>query len=65
MDNVPLFYKPDHLTHKKPELVDNWEKLEEDVYHLVTKGYLDSPDENVNNIILRAKALARVKKETW
>lgn len=52
---------PENLTH---ESIDSWEKLEEDVYHLVTKGYLDRPDEDVKSIMRRAKTLAKVKKET-
>ncbi|MBD9054332.1 MAG: hypothetical protein EGR23_12255 [Holdemanella biformis] len=47
---------PAELTHKRP---DNWEILEEDVYHLVTRGYLDRPDEDVKSIMRRAKALAK------
>lgn len=58
MDNVPFLYEPNSLTHKKPKPVDSWEKLEEDVYHLVTRGYLDRPDEDVKSIMQRAKILA-------
>lgn len=31
MNDVPFLWKPDDLTHKKPEPPDSWEKLEEDV----------------------------------
>lgn len=55
-----LYYvSPENLTH---ECFDSWEQFEEDVYHLITKGYLDRPDEDVKSIIRRAKALAKVKK---
>ena len=47
---------PENLTHER---FDSWEKLEEDVYHLVTKGYLDRPDEDVKSIMRRAKTLAK------
>lgn len=60
MNNASFLYEPDCLTHKKLELIDSWKKLEEDVYHLVTKGYLDRPGEDVSSIIRRAKALAKV-----
>ena len=46
---------PENLTHERP---DSWEKLEEDIYHLVTKGYLDRPDEDVKSIMRRAQKLA-------
>lgn len=52
---------PVELTHKQP---DSWEKLEEDVYHLVTRGYLDRPDDDTKSIICRAKKLAGIEKET-
>lgn len=48
------------VTHKRP---DSWEKLEEDIYHLVTKGYLDRPDEDVKSIMRRAKALVKVDEK--
>lgn len=52
-----LYYvSPKNLTHER---FDSWEKLEEDVYHLVTKGYLDRPDEDVKSIMRRAKTLAK------
>lgn len=57
---TPLLFEPDDLTHKKPEPPDSWKRLEEDVYHLVTRGYLDRPDEDVKSIMRRAKALAKV-----
>ena len=44
------------VTHKRP---DSWEKLEEDIYHLVTKGYLDRPDEDVKSIMRRIKTLTK------
>lgn len=52
---------PENLTHERP---DSWEQFEEDVYHLITKGYLDTPDRDIKNIVRRAKALAKAKKET-
>ena len=47
---------PENLTH---EHFDSWEQFEEDVYHLITKGYLDTPDRDVKDIVRRAKALAK------
>lgn len=47
---------PENLTHER---FDSWERLEEDVYHLITKGYLDTPDRDVKDIMRRAKALAK------
>lgn len=60
MDNVPFLYEPDSLTHKKPEPPDSWERLEDDVFRLVTRGYLDRPEEDAKSIIRRAKVLAKV-----
>lgn len=45
------------LTHERP---DSWERLEKDAYHLVMSEYLDTPEEDVRNIVRRAKALAKV-----
>lgn len=47
---------PENLTH---EHFDSWEQFEEDVYHLITKGYLDTPDKDVKDIVRRAKTLAK------
>lgn len=47
---------PENLTHER---FDSWEQFEEDVYHLITKGYLDTPDRDVKDIVRRAKALAK------
>ena len=44
------------LSHKRP---DSWERLEEDVYHLVMSEYLETPEEDVKGILRRAKALAK------
>lgn len=48
------------LTHKRP---DSWEQLEKDAYHLVMSEYLDTPDEDVRDIVRRAKALAKAGEE--
>lgn len=44
------------VTHERP---DSWERLEEDAYHLVMSEYLDTPEEDVRDIVRRAKALAK------
>lgn len=41
---------------------DSWEKLEKDVYSLVMSEYLDAPEEDVKDIMSRAKALAEREK---
>lgn len=48
------------LTHERP---DSWEQLEKDAYHLVMSEYLDTPDEDVRDIVRRAKALAKAVDE--
>lgn len=56
-DRWPVYsVSPENLTH---EHFDSWEQFEEDVYHLITKGYLDTPDRDVKDIVRRAKALAK------
>ena len=56
-DRWPMYSViPENLTH---ECFDSWEKLEEDIYHLVTKGYLDRPDEDVKSIMSRIKKLTK------
>ena len=47
---------PESLTHERP---DSWERLEEDAYHLVMSEYLETPEEDVRDIVRRAKALAK------
>lgn len=44
------------LTHERP---DSWERLEEDAYHLVMSEYLDTPEDDVRDLVRRAKALAK------
>lgn len=44
------------VTHERP---DSWERLEEDAYHLVMSEYLETPEEDVRDIVRRAKALAK------
>lgn len=48
--------EPSRLTHERP---DSWERLEEDVYHLVMSEYLETPEKDVGDIVRRAKALAK------
>lgn len=48
------------LTHERP---DSWERLEEDAYHLVMSGYLETPEKDVSDIVRRAKALAKAGEE--
>ena len=38
---------------------DSWEKLEQDAYHLVMSEYLDAPEDDVKDLVRRAKALAK------
>lgn len=40
---------------------DSWERLEEDAYHLVMSEYLDAPEDDVKDLVRRAKALAGVE----
>lgn len=37
---------------------DSWERLERDVYHLVMSEYLETPADDVKDLVRRAKALA-------
>ncbi len=47
-----------HLwSHKKPEPADSWEKLEKDVYHAVMTDFIEDPDEEVRDLIRRAKEM--------
>ena len=40
---------------------DSWERLEHDAYHLVMSEYLDTPEDDVKDLVRRAKALAGVE----
>lgn len=44
------------LTHERP---DSWERIEEDAYHLVMSEYLETPEDDVGDLVRRAKALAK------
>lgn len=44
------------LTHERP---DSWELIEKDAYHLVMSEYLETPEDDVRDIVRRAKALAK------
>lgn len=44
------------LTHERP---DSWERIEKDAYHLVMSEYLETPEDDVRDIVRRAKALAK------
>lgn len=44
------------LTHERP---DSWERIEEDAYSLVMSEYIETPEEDVRDIVRRAKALAK------
>lgn len=44
------------LTHERP---DSWERIEDDAYRLVMSEYLDTPEEDVRDLVRRAKALAK------
>ena len=44
------------LTHERP---DSWERIEDDAYSLVMSEYLDTPEEDVRDLVRRAKALAK------
>lgn len=48
------------LTHERP---DSWESIEEDAYHLVMSEYLETPEEDVRDLVRRAKALAKADSE--
>ena len=41
---------------------DSWEKLEQDAYHLVMSEYLDATEDDVKDLVRRAKALAGVEQ---
>lgn len=47
---------PEKLTHERP---DSWERIEDDAYRLVMSEYLDTPEEDVRDLVRRAKALAK------
>ena len=49
----------DPVKRPTPERPDSWERLEEDAYHLVMSEYLETPEEDVRNLVRRAKALAK------
>ena len=51
---------PETLTHERP---DSWERLEEDAYHLVMSEYLETPEDDVRDLVRRAKALAKAGEE--
>lgn len=51
---------PENLTHKRP---DSWERIEDDAYHLVMSEYLETPEENVRDLVRRAKALAKADEK--
>lgn len=55
-DGTLYTIEPSLLTHKRP---DSWERLEEDAYHLVMSEYLETPEDDVRDIVRRAKALAK------
>lgn len=44
------------LTHERP---DSWERIEDDAYHLVMSEYLETPEEDVRDLVRRAKALVK------
>lgn len=44
------------LTHERP---DSWERIEEDAYSLVMSEYLETPEDDVRDLVRRAKALAK------
>lgn len=48
------------LTHERP---DSWERIEDDAYSLVMSEYLDTPEEDVRDLVRRAKALAKAASE--
>ena len=55
-DGTLYTIEPSLLTHKRP---DSWERIEEDVYHLVMSEYLETPEKDVSDLVRRAKALAK------
>lgn len=48
------------LTHERP---DSWERIEEDAYSLVMSEYIETPEEDVRDIVRRAKALAKAGEQ--
>ena len=48
------------LTHERP---DSWKRIEDDAYHLVMSEYLETPEEDVRDLVRRAKALAKADSE--
>lgn len=52
-----FFQEPDSLTHRAPEPADSWEKLEKDVYHAVMTDFIEDPEEEVRDLIRRAKGM--------
>ena len=57
----PIFFTPEPsiVRHFKPERPDSWERIEDDAYHLVMSEYLETPEEDVRDLVRRAKALAK------
>ena len=51
---------PEILTHEQP---DSWERIEEDAYNLVMSEYLETPEDDVRDLVRRAKALAKAVGE--
>ena len=51
---------PEKLTHERP---DSWKRIEDDAYHLVMSEYLETPEEDVRDLVRRAKALAKADSE--
>ena len=59
-NRLPVYsVSPENLTHER---FDSWEQFEEDVYHLVMSEYLDTPEEDVRDLVCRAKALAKASE---
>ena len=48
------------LTNERP---DSWKRIEDDAYHLVMSEYLETPEEDVRDLVRRAKALAKADSE--
>ena len=55
-DRVTVNTEGKALTHERP---DSWERIEEDAYCLVMSEYIETPEEDVRDIVRRAKALAK------
>lgn len=64
-DSAGIYKSADapRLSHKKPEPPDSWERIEDDAYHLVMSEYLETPEEDVRDLVRRAKALAKADSE--